>query len=157
MHHYFAEINQNSQNYVFVFDKDRICIIHPDEKFIGKNVFDFTTLQPQDTIITNKSFAFSEHKAISEFLTNTTITRFIKPLQIPEFDGYVAVVHLDFIVDENVLPIQRYVLIIFAVTIIQVSIILIFFNVVTRQADKEKQTILNEKKALLISHEKMVK
>lgn len=157
LHQYFAEINQNSQNYVFVFDKDGICITHPDEKFIGKNVFDFTSIQPQDTMITNKTFAFSEHKAISEFLTNTAITRFIKPLQIPGFDGYVAVAHLDFIVDENVRPTQRYVLIIFAVTIFLVSIILIFFNVVTRQADKEKQTILNEKNALLISHEKMVK
>lgn len=157
LHQYFAEINQNSQNYVFVFNKQGVCITHPDEKFIGKNVFDFTSIQPQDTIITNKTFAFSEHKANSEFLTNTAITRFIKPLQIPGFDGYVAVAHLDFIVDENVRPTQRYVLIIFAVTIFLVSIILIFFNVLTRQADKEKQAILNEKNALLISHEKMVK
>lgn len=157
LHQYFAGINQNSQNYVFIFDKNGKCITHPDEKNIGKNVFDFTSITPADTLITNQTFKFSEHQAVSEFLPNSGITRFIKPLNVNGFEGYVAVGHLDFIVEENVRPTQMYVLVIFVVTIFLVSIIFLFLHALTRQADKEKQSILNDNNALLIKHEKMVK
>ena len=157
LHNYFAGVSQNSQNYVFVFDKNGICIAHPDEKYIGENIFDFTSITPQDTIINNYSLGFSEHKAISEYLENTEITRFIKPLNFNGFQGYVAVGHLNFLIEENVNPTKQYVTIIFITTIVLISIIFVLFNFLTRKAYKEKAEMLNEKNALLVSNEIMNK
>jgi sensor histidine kinase YesM len=157
LHDYFININKNSFNYVFVFDKEGYCITHPDEKFIGKNIFDFTTITPQDTLSSKTQLKYTEQKAISEYLTETEITRFIKPLKVDGFDGYVAVGYLNFYIEESVQPTKLYVATIFLATIFLISVIFLLFNLLTRKAFREKEVVSNEKNKLLIENEMIVK
>src|SRR5690606_16240970 len=38
---YFANVDSKSVNYAYVFNKDGLCILHPDETLLGENVFSF--------------------------------------------------------------------------------------------------------------------
>jgi len=157
LHDYFVNINENTFNYAFVFDNKGYCITHPDEKFIGKNIFDFTTITPNDTITSNLKSGYTENKAISEYLTETEITRFIKPMKVNDFDGYVVVGHLNFLIEESVFPTKLYVAIIFLTTIILISFIFLLFNLITRKAYQENEIVIKDKNRLLIENEEVVK
>ena len=86
LYQFFIDIDINATNYAYIFNKDGICLTHPNEKFIGKNVFDFTDIKANDTITSTIVTRFpqdkyTENEALSEFIENTNIKRFIKPLK----------------------------------------------------------------------------
>ncbi|WP_124641658.1 MULTISPECIES: histidine kinase [Amniculibacterium] len=154
LHDYFSEVTQSQNNYAFVFSKDGTCITHPEQKFIGKNVFGFTNIVPKDTI--TPEMGNTERKVNSEYL-NLEVLRFIKPLKTRNFDGYVAVNYVNFLIDENVNKTKNYIIYIFLATILLISIIFIVFHQATNNAYKEKELVQNEKNKLLIINEEMHK
>ena len=160
LYNFFTTVDATSSNYMYVFNKDGICITHPDEKFIGKNVFDFTDIQPNDTITSTINSNFSQdlytlNDASSEFIKDTDIKRYIKPLHTKNFDGYIVVNHLSYIIDENVERTKFYIGFIFLGTVFLIIIIFLLFNKITSKTYKEKAFVIEEKNRLLIENEKI--
>jgi len=159
LYNFFTTVDATSSNYMYVFNKDGICITHPDEKFIGKNVFDFTDIQPNDTITSTINSNFSQdlytlNDASSEFIKDTDIKRYI-PLHTKNFDGYIVVNHLSYIIDENVERTKFYIGFIFLGTVFLIIIIFLLFNKITSKTYKEKAFVIEEKNRLLIENEKI--
>lgn len=160
LYQFFIDIDINATNYAYIFNKDGICLTHPNEKFIGKNVFDFTDIKANDTITSTIVTRFpqdkyTENEASSEFIENTNIKRFIKPLKTKNFDGYVVVNHLDLIINENVERIKFYITFIFLVTFLLIIFIFLIFNKLTTKAYREKEEINDEKNRLIVENEKI--
>ena len=160
LYRFFIDIDINATNYAYIFNKDGICLTHPNEKFIGKNVFDFTDIKANDTITSTIVTRFpqdkyTENEASSEFIENTNIKRFIKPLKTKNFDGYVVVNHLDLIINENVARIKFYITFIFLATFLLIIFIFLLFNKLTTKAYKEKEEINDEKNRLIVENEKI--
>ncbi len=160
LYQFFIDIDINATNYAYIFNKDGICLTHPNEKFIGKNVFDFTDIKANDTITSTIVTRFpqdkyTENEALSEFIENTNIKRFIKPLKTKNFDGYVVVNHLDLIINENVERIKFYITFIFLVTFLLIIFIFLIFNKLTTKAYREKEEINDEKNRLIVENEKI--
>ncbi|MBS1548953.1 MAG: histidine kinase [Bacteroidetes bacterium] len=156
LHDYFSQVTQNQDNYAFVFTKNGTCITHPDEKFIGKNIFRFTNVQVKDTLTNVEQKGYTENIAQSEYL-NLEVTRFIKPLKTNNFDGYVAVNYVRFLIDEKVNETKYYVLFIFVATFILILIIFILFHQSSNNAFREKEKVQSEKNRLQIVNEAMQK
>ncbi len=157
---FFTTIDATSSNYMYVFNKDGICITHPDEQFIGKNVFDFTDIQPNDTITSTINSNFSQdlytlNDASSEFIKDTDIKRFIKPLHTKNFEGYIVVNHLSYIINEKVDQTKFYVTFIFLGTVFLIIVIFLLFNKITSKTYREKASVIEEKNRLLIENEKI--
>ena len=160
LYNFFTTIDVTSTNYVYVFNKDGICITHPNEKFIGENIFEFTDIQANDTITSTIKSNFPQDKytlneASSEFIKDTEIKRFIKPLHTKNFDGYIVVNHLSYIIDEKVERTKFYISFIFLGTVFLIIIIFLLFNKITSKTYKEKASIIEEKNRLLIENEKI--
>ena len=160
LYKFFTTIDATSSNYMYVFNKDGICITHPDEQFIGKNVFDFTDIQPNDTITSTINSNFSQdlytlNDASSEFIKDTDIKRFIKPLHTKNFEGYIVVNHLSYIINEKVDQTKFYVTFIFLGTVFLIIVIFLLFNKITSKTYREKASVIEEKNRLLIENEKI--
>lgn len=160
LYNFFTTIDITSSNYVYVFNKDGICITHPNEKFIGKNVFDFTDIKANDTITSTIKSKFPQDRytlndATSEFIKDTDIKRFIKPLYTKNFEGYIVVNHLRYIIDEKVERTKFYVGFIFLGTVFLIIIIFLLFNKITSKTYREKAAVTEEKNRLLIENEKI--
>ena len=160
LYNFFTTVDATSSNYMYVFNKDGICITHPNEKFIGKNIFDFTDIKPNDTITSTIQSNFPQdiytlNDATSEFIKDTDIKRFIKPLHTKNFDGYIVVNHLRYIIDEKVERTKFYVGFIFLGTVFLIIIIFLLFNKITSKTYREKAAVIEEKNRLLIENEKI--
>ncbi|HJD87526.1 histidine kinase [Empedobacter stercoris] len=160
LYNFFTNVDVTSSNYMYVFNKDGICLTHPNEAFIGKNIFEFTDILPIDTITSTLDTDFPQDKytlndATSEFIKNTTIKRFIKPLHTKNFDGYIVVNHLKYIIDEKVEKTKFYISFIFLGTVFLIVIIFLLFNKITSKAYREKAAVIEEKNRLLIENEKI--
>nr|WP_315029486.1 histidine kinase [uncultured Chryseobacterium sp.] len=156
LHQYFINVDKNSNTYAYVFTKEGICITHPEKKYVGKNVFDFTDIKPKDTLSSKTKSGYTEGVATSEYL-GVEVTRFIKPLKTDNFDGYTVVNHVNFIIDENVYKIKTYTTYIFLAALFLIVTVFILFQRYSNIAYKEKEKIQSEKNLLLIENERMHK
>ncbi|WP_246008693.1 histidine kinase [Chryseobacterium lactis] len=156
LHQYFINVDKSSNTYAYVFTKEGICITHPEKKYIGKNIYDFTDIQPKDTLCRTAESGYTKSTAISEYL-GVEVTRFIKPLKTDNFDGYTVVNHVNFIIDENINKIKTYTIYIFLAALFLIVTVFILFQRATAIAYKEKEKVQSEKNMLLIENEKMHK
>lgn len=155
LHEHFIKVGQNQNNYAFVFTKDGTCITHPEQKFIGKNIFDFTDIRLED-LRDLDSNANNETTALSEYL-GIDVTRFIKPLKTGNFDGFVAVNYANLLIDENVRQTRFYTAVIFLSTFLLILLIFVLFYNATNIAYRAKEKSELEKRQLLVDNEIMHK
>ncbi|SMC45525.1 histidine kinase [Chryseobacterium sp. YR221] len=156
LHQYFINVDKSSNTYAYVFTKEGICITHPEKKYLGKNIFDFTDIKPKDTLTGKTKSGYTEGIAISEYL-GVEVTRFIKPLKTDNFEGYTVVNHVNFIIDENVYKVKTYTTYIFLAALFLIVTVFILFQRSAHIAYKEKEKIQSEKNLLLVENEKMHK
>lgn len=156
LHQYFINVDKNSNTYAYVFTKEGICITHPEKKYLGKSIFEFTDIKPKDTLCSTAKSGYTQGTAISEYL-GVEVTRFIKPLKTDNFEGYTVVNHVNFIIDENIYKVKAYTTYIFLAALFLIVTVFILFQRSVRIAYKEKEKIQSEKNLLLIENEKMHK
>ncbi|KMQ63028.1 histidine kinase [Chryseobacterium angstadtii] len=156
LHQYFINIDKTPNNYAYVFTKEGICITHPDQKYLGKNIFDFTNITPKDTLSSTTKLGYTEGSTISEYL-ELDVTRFIKPLKTDNFEGYVVVNHVNFLIDESVNKTKTYTVYIFVAALFLILAVFILFYRSAAIAYEEQQKIQSEKNLLLVENEKMHK
>lgn len=156
LHQYFINVDKNSNTYAYVFTKEGICITHPEKKYLGKNIFEFTDINPKDTVCSTSRTGYTQGTATSEYL-GVEVTRFIKPLKTDNFEGYTVVNHVNFIIDENVYKIKTYTTYIFLAALFLIVTVFILFQRAANIAYQEKEKIQSEKNLLLIENEKMHK
>lgn len=154
LHEYFSNIDKSLNNYAYVFTKEGICISHPEKKYLGRNIFDFTDIQPKDTLCSTTKPGYTEGIGISEYL-NLEVTRFVKPLKTDNFDGYAVVNHVNFLIDESVSNTKMYTVYIFLAALFLIVAVFILFHRAANMAYKEKEKIQSEKNLLLVENEKM--
>ncbi|WP_300484761.1 histidine kinase [Flavobacterium sp.] len=155
LHDYFALIDGNAPNYAFVFDQNGTCIFHPEAEKNGKNIFDFTSLNPSDTLITNKS-GFNETVALSEYL-QLDVIRFVKPLKLEGINWYVCINFPKMIADENVNKVKQHASAIYLITTFILVFIFYLFNRANRKEYLEKEALVSDKNNLLLENEKVHK
>ncbi len=156
LHQYFTNVDKSSNTYAYVFTKEGICITHPEKKYIGERVFDFTDIKPKDTLCAKAKSGYTEETAVSEYL-GVEVIRFIKPLKTENFDGYTVVNHVNFIIDENTNKVKAYTVYIFVAALFLIVTVFILFQRSTNIAYREKEKIQSEKNLLLVENEKMHK
>ncbi len=156
LHQYFINVDKNSNTYAYVFTKEGICITHPEKKYLGKNIAEFTDIKPEDTLCSRSQTGYTQSTALSEYL-GVEVTRFIKPLKTDNFEGYTVVNHVNFIIDENVYKVRTYTIYIFLAALFLIVTVFILFQRSANIAYKEKEKIQSEKNLLLIENEKMHK
>ncbi len=156
LHQYFINVDKNSNTYAYVFTKEGICITHPEKKYLGKSIFDFTDIKAKDTVCSTTRSGYTQSTAVSEYL-GVEVTRFIKPLKTDNFDGYTVVNHVNFIIDENIYKVKTYTVYIFLAALFLIVTVFILFQRAANIAYKEKEKIQSEKNLLLIENEKMHK
>ncbi|RQP08355.1 MAG: sensor histidine kinase [Chryseobacterium sp.] len=155
LHDYFTRVGQNQNNYAFVFTKDGTCMTHPEQKFIGQNIFDLTDIKEEELRDIAKN-GNTERTGLSEYL-GLEVTRFIKPLKTGNFDGFVAVNYVNLLIDDNVRQTRFYTAIIFLSTFLLILLIFVLFYNATNIAYRAKEKSELEKKQLLIDNEVMHK
>ncbi|MEO8532406.1 MAG: histidine kinase [Flavobacterium sp.] len=155
LHDYFSTIDKTASNYAFVFDKKGKCIYHPESDFIGKNIYDISSLQPSDTTFTKK-FDYVKRTTMSEFL-KLDVIRFTKKLDIKGSRWFVCVSFPKIFVDENVDLIRKYTTWIYSITTVMLLLIFYLFSYASRRAYKEKGIAIKEKNKLLVENEKIIK
>lgn len=146
-HKYLTTIDVSTPNYAYIFTKEGLCIYHPEISLIGKNVFELSSLKPQDTI---SSFKAKEPPVVLSEYLNLEVFRFISPFNSKNFKGYITVNFPKFNVDDNIKPIQINTILIFITTVSLIVILFYFFS----QANKRAHL---EKKELAIENEKVKK
>lgn len=156
LHQYFINVDKNSNTYAYVFTKEGICITHPEKKYLGKNIFEFTDIKPKDTLCSTVKSGYTQGMALSEYL-GVEVTRFIKPLKTDNFDGYTVVNHVNFLIDENIYKVKAYTIYIFLAALFLIVTVFLLFQRSVNIAHKEKEKIQSEKNLLLIENEKMHK
>ncbi len=141
LHQYFINVDKNSNTYAYVFTKEGICITHPEKKYLGKNITEFTDIKPKDTLCSKSQTGFTQGTAISEYL-GVEVTRFIKPLKTDNFEGYTVVNHVNFIIDENVYKVRTYTIFIFLAALFLIVTVFILFQRSANIAYKEKKNTI---------------
>ncbi|REC49729.1 histidine kinase [Chryseobacterium pennipullorum] len=156
LHQYFINVDKSSNTYAYVFTREGICITHPEKKYIGKSIFDFTDIKAKDTLCSTTTAGYTKGTALSEYL-GVEVTRFIKPLKTDNFEGYTVVNHVNFIIDENINKIKAYTVYIFLAALFLIVTVFILFQRSAHIAYREKEKIQSEKNLLLVENEKMHK
>ncbi|MEZ0183309.1 sensor histidine kinase [Flavobacterium oncorhynchi] len=155
LHAYLSTIDKTVSNYAFVFDKTGACIFHPDLKFVGKNIFDVSSVKPSDTIFSKKK-DFVKRITMSEFL-KLDVIRFTKKLDIKGSRWFVSVNSPKIFEVENVSLIKKYSTWIYSITTVMLLLIFYIFSYANRRAYTEKEIVENEKNKLLVENEKIIK
>ncbi|MEP7093948.1 MAG: sensor histidine kinase, partial [Flavobacterium sp.] len=155
LHDYFSTIDATAPNYAFVFDKKGRCIFHPESDFIGKNVYDISSLQPSDTIF-HKNHDYVKRVALSEYL-KLDVIRFTKKMSVKGSDWFICVSFPKAFIVENVTLIKKYATLIYSITTIMLLFIFYLFTYANRRAYKEKKIVIKEKNVLLVVNEKIIK
>jgi sensor histidine kinase YesM len=155
LHHYFSTVDENAPNYAFVFDKNGVCIFHPDAELLGKNIFKTTNLVASDTIFGAKK-DYSEKVVLSEYL-KLDVVRFTKKLDVKGSDWYISINFPKMIADENVTLVKKYAFLIYLITTAILVLIFYLFTRVNRSTYIEKEKLTEEKNTLLLENEKINK
>lgn len=152
---YISKIDKTATNYAFVFDKNGICVYHPEAAFIGKNIFRVSSFNPSDTIFSKKQ-DFAKRTTMSEFL-KLDVIRFTKKLDIKNSNWFICVNVPKMVADENVALIKKYTTSIYSITTVMLLLIFYLFSYANRRAYREKGTVIKEKNKLLVENEKIIK
>ncbi len=155
LHNYFSTIDATALNYAFVFDQKGRCIYHPETTFIGKNVYDISSIQPSDTIFTKKK-DYVQRTTLSEYL-KLDVIRFTKKMDIKGVKWFICVSFPEDVYDEDVTSIKKYTTAIYSITTIMLLFIFYLFTYANRKAYKEKEIAIQEKNTLLVENEKIIK
>ncbi|MEO6173843.1 MAG: histidine kinase [Flavobacterium circumlabens] len=155
LHDYFATIDGSAPNYAFVFDQKGTCIFHPESDFIGKNVYDISSLKASDTIFT-KNQDYVKKVTLSEYL-KLDVIRFTKKMSLKGSHWYICVSFPKAFVVENVTSIKKYTTLIYSITTVMLLLIFYLFTYANRRAYKEKEVVIQEKNTLLLENEKIIK
>ncbi|MDO6852067.1 histidine kinase [Cellulophaga lytica] len=148
---YFANVDSKSINYAYVFNKDGLVLLHPDENLLGKSVFTFSSISPKDTIeLTVNNQVPSVVK--SEYL-QLDVIRYLQPLQLKETSWYIAVSSPKNISEENVTKIRQYTFLIYGISTILLLFVFYFFNERVKKQYKEKERLLKEKNNLIVQNQ----
>ncbi|MGO4773338.1 sensor histidine kinase [Flavobacterium sp. W22_SRS_FK3] len=152
---YLSIADKTSNNYAFIFDKNGRCIYHPDSTFIGKNIFQISSIRSLDTVYSKKQ-NYVKRVAMSEYL-KLDVIRFTKKLDLKNLHWFVCVNFPKNIINENVAYIKKYSTWIYSITTIMLLLIFYLFSYANRRAYKEKGIAIKEKNRLLVENEKVVK
>ncbi|MRX38175.1 sensor histidine kinase [Flavobacterium sp. LC2016-23] len=155
LHDYFATIDGTAPNYAFVFDQKGTCIFHPESDFIGKNVYDISSLKASDTIF-NKNQDYVKRVTLSEYL-KLDVIRFTKRVNLKGSHWYICVSFPKDFVVEDVTTIKKYTTLIYSITTVMLLLIFYLFTYANRRAYQEKEVVIQEKNTLLVENEKIVK
>ena len=152
VHEYLSSIDVVTPNYAYIFDKQGLCIFHPDLNMIGQNVFDFSNITPYDT--TQAGNSKNPPIVLSEYL-NIETYQFIDHFQSDSFNGYISINFPKVNLDENLQPIKTTTYWIFIITVFLISSIFYLFNRANKKAYAEKELLavenekINKEKALV--------
>ncbi|MBQ0769657.1 MAG: histidine kinase [Bizionia sp.] len=148
---YFANVDSKSINYAYVFNKEGLCILHPDETLLGENVFSFKSLISRDTV----GITINTEKPMlvkSEFL-QLDVIRYLKPLKLKHASWFIAVSSPKNISDENVARIRQYTFLIYGISSMLLVFVFYFFNQRVKKQYIEKERLLKEKSKLILQNE----
>lgn len=155
LHNYFSTIDEKTLNYVFLFDKNGTCIFHPEISFIGKNIFEISSLNASDTIF-SKEKDYVKRISLSEYL-KLDVIRFTKKLEIAKNQWYISVNFPKIYTDENVNLVKKYATLIYLITTVMLLFIFYLFARANRSAYLEKEELTKEKNSLYLENEKIIK
>lgn len=143
-HKYLTNIDVTTPNYAYIFTKDGLCIYHPEDSLMGKNVFELSNFSAQDTV--RKTDPADPPIVNSEYL-NLEVFRFISPFKSENFSGYITVNFPKFNVDDNIKPIRRNTILIFLTTVTILFSLFYIFSMANKKAylEKELLAVENEK------------
>ena len=148
---YFFTVDQSAQNYAFVFDQNGTLVYHPEIELLGKNIFELTNLQAQDTIFKNSS-AFSKQIGMSEYL-HLDVVRYTKRLNLPGTKWYVSANFPKNIATEDVNSIKQYASLIYFINTAILVISFYLFTIFSRRNFREKELLTEDRNKLLIENE----
>ncbi|MHC5202936.1 histidine kinase [Myroides sp. LJL119] len=138
LHKYLATIDINTPNYAYIFTPNGLCIYHPEEKFIGKNIYQLGMLNPKDTINSKNTNSLSVSQ--SEYL-KLDIIRFLAPFNSENFKGYITINFPKFYADDNLKPIKKNTILILLTTVFIIVVLFYLFVLANKKAYQEKQTL----------------
>lgn len=148
---YFANVESKSINYAYVFNKDGLILLHPDENLLGKSVFLFNSIKPKDTLgLTVDKQVPSVVK--SEYL-KLDVIRYLQPLKLKQTSWYIAVSSPKNISEENVTKIRQYTFLIYGISTMLLLFVFYFFNERIKKQYIEKERLLKEKNRLIVQKE----
>ncbi|WP_100894281.1 histidine kinase [Cellulophaga sp. RHA19] len=148
---YFANVDSKSINYAYVFNKEGLILLHPDENLLGKSVFLFNSIGPKDTLgLTTDKQVPSVVK--SEYL-QLDVIRYLQPLKLKETSWYIAVSSPKNISEENVTKIRQYTFLIYGISTMLLLFVFYFFNQLIKKQYIEKERLLKEKNRLVVQKE----
>ncbi|WP_286405570.1 histidine kinase [Myroides marinus] len=145
-HKYLTNIDVTTPNYAYIFTKDGLCIYHPENSLMGKNVFELSNFSAKDTI--NTTDASNPPVVNSEYL-NLEVFRFISPFKSENFSGYITVNFPKFNVDDNIKPIRRNTILIFITTVTLLVSLFYIFNIANKKAYLEKELLAVENEKII--------
>lgn len=148
---YFTNVDSKSASYAYVFNKEGLCILHPDEKLLGKSVFSFNSITPKDTV----GITTGTEKAVvvkSEYL-ELDVIRYLQPLKLKQASWYIAVSSPKNISEENVTKIRQYTFLIYGISTMLLVFVFYFFNRRIKNQYIEKERLLKEKNNLIVQNQ----
>lgn len=146
---YSEGLDSYAISYAYVFDQNGVCLLHPEVKFIGQNVFDLDLIKPEDTTLNEPEFSKREVK--SEYL-QMNVNNYIRKLQIGDATWFVSVNFPNFH-DEDIHLINKYVSIIYIVSTSLLLFLFYFFSFRLRREYREKEQLQQEKSDLALQKE----
>lgn len=155
LHLHFSTIDESAPNYMFVFDKNGTCILHPEASFIGKNIFQISSVNSSDTIF-SKEKDFVKKVSLSEYL-KLDVIRFTKKIDLKGSKWYISVNFPKVFADENVNLVKKYASFIYLITTTMLLFIFYLFTRANRSAYLEKEVLTKEKNSLFVENEKIIK
>ncbi|MDY0781235.1 histidine kinase [Tenacibaculum sp. IB213877] len=146
----FRNIDVYAVSYAYVFNKEGLCLVHPDTSYVGKNVFKATPLTPKDTInIQNK---YNERIITSEYL-ELDVINYTKPLVLFNDDFYVSINFLKSIYEEDVNKIKKYSSLIYITFTILLLFVFYYFALTVYSQFNEKVLLEKDKANLILEKE----
>ena len=144
VHSYLSTLDINTPNYAYIFSRDGTCLFHPEIDMIGKNVFDFSSLTPVDTLAVGQ--LQNPPIVLSEYL-NIEVFRFLEHFESTHLNGFISINFPKINVDDNIKPIKNNTYWILLTTILLLAFIFYLFNRATKKAyfEKELLAVENEK------------
>lgn len=141
VHLYLTTLDINTPNYAYIFNRDGTCLFHPEVEMIGKNVFDFSSVNPVDTLSVGE--LKNPPVVLSEYL-NIEVFRFLEHFQSAHLNGFISINFPKINVDDNIKPIKNNTYWILITTIILLAFIFYLFNRATKKAYLEKEILAVE-------------
>ncbi|WP_269236806.1 histidine kinase [Flavobacterium flavigenum] len=152
---YLSIADKTRNNYAFIFDQNGKCLYHPDSTFIGKNIYEVSSIRPLDTVY-SKNQDYVKKVTMSEYL-KLDVIRFTKRLDVKGSHWFICVNFPKIFINENADRIRKYSTWIYSITTVMLLLIFYLFSYANRRAYREKGIAIKEKNRLLVENEKIVK